>query len=159
MATSRMQILVSISGLGVQIRDEGVVLFPNGHIQEVDLLMRVFMGELDGPMEGIDAVKEGKKTVFVTCPNEEDIINVTLHLPFQSVSLFILLSFNKLCQPPRIGYTRVFHPYCCSLDHFRLSELILSTCQSCVIQYMSHYMCSPLKKMVLPSKRQATAQF
>ena len=42
MATSRVKVLVSVCRLGVKISDQSVMLHADGHIQEVDLLVRNF---------------------------------------------------------------------------------------------------------------------
>ncbi len=51
MAAGRMKILVSVSGLSVQICGECVLLLFNGDIEEVDLFIRDFRCEFNGPVE------------------------------------------------------------------------------------------------------------
>ena len=42
MATGRVKVLVSVCRFGVKISDQSVMLPANGHIQEVDLLVKNF---------------------------------------------------------------------------------------------------------------------
>ena len=41
------------------------------------LVERVFPGELDGAVEGIDVVKESIQTAAVPSPNEKNVVNVS----------------------------------------------------------------------------------
>ena len=42
MATGRVKVLVSVCRFGVEISDQSIMLLTDGHIQEVNLLMRNF---------------------------------------------------------------------------------------------------------------------
>ena len=75
MATSRVKVLVSVCRLGVKISDQSVMLLADGHIQEVNLLVRNFWGEFDSSVEGVDVVNKTMKTFSITSPNEENIID------------------------------------------------------------------------------------
>ena len=75
MATSRAKVLVSVCRLGVKISDLSVMLLTDGHVKDVDLLVRNFWGELHGSVEGVDVVNKSTKTFFITCPNEVNIID------------------------------------------------------------------------------------
>ena len=74
MATGRVKVLVSVCRLGVKISDQIVMLLADGHIQEVDLLVRNFCGEFNSSVEGVDVVNKSTKTFFITGLNEENII-------------------------------------------------------------------------------------
>lgn len=77
MTARRVEVLVGVSGLGVEVCGEGTIFFLNGDIKEVGLLVRVLRSELDGPVERINMVNKCEKAVFIAGPDEKYIVNVS----------------------------------------------------------------------------------
>ena len=75
MARLKSEVVVGISGFGVEVYPEGAIRFPVNHgVKEGKVGGGNFEGEFYGGMAGVEVVDEGKEGHEAMLPDEEDVI-------------------------------------------------------------------------------------